>query len=107
TLKSESRVGEAGLPASSAVCLRGLTVTYPGGVTALREMSLDILPGSHLCILGASGSGKTTLLGCLTNRVTPSDGCVRTAGRIATIHQDLRLVKQRTALQNVLHGAMG
>src|SRR5690606_34056642 len=42
-----------------------------------------------------------------TNRVRPTAGSVRTIGRVATIHQDLRLVKQRTALQNVLHGAMG
>lgn len=103
----ESRAVAVEKPAATAVCLRDLTVTYPGGVTALCGMSLDIPAGSHLCILGASGSGKTTLLGCLANRVAPTAGSVKITGSVATIHQDLRLVKQRTALQNVLHGAMG
>src|SRR5690606_12173676 len=105
--QSASTAGTTERSAAPAVCLRNVTVTYPGGVTALRDVSLDIPVGSHLCILGASGSGKTTMLGCLTNRVRPTAGSVRTIGRVATIHQDLRLVKQRTALQNVLHGAMG
>jgi phosphonate transport system permease protein len=90
-----------------AVSMQGLCKTYEGGVQALREVDLNIQPGTHVAILGASGSGKTTLLGCLSGRLSPSAGAIHRDGRIAIIHQDLRLVRQRTALQNVLHGSMG
>jgi ABC-type multidrug transport system ATPase subunit len=33
-----------------------------GKYTALHELSLDIMPGSHLLILGPNGAGKTTLI---------------------------------------------
>ncbi len=33
-----------------------------GKFTALHELSLDIMPGSHLLILGPNGAGKTTLI---------------------------------------------
>ncbi len=33
-----------------------------GKFTALYELSLDIMPGSHLLILGPNGAGKTTLI---------------------------------------------
>ena len=91
-----------------AISLRNVGMTYAdGNVAALRDISLDIPAGRHLCILGASGSGKTTLLGCLSGRLTPTTGTATCHGPIATIHQDLHLVKQQSALQNVLHGAMG
>lgn len=90
--------------AAQAVRLRGVTVVYPGEVTALREVDLSIAPGSHVTVLGASGSGKTSLLACIAGRVAPSSGSIEVNGRVATIYQDLRLVKQRTALSNVLDG---
>jgi phosphonate ABC transporter permease subunit PhnE len=87
-----------------AVQLRGVTLVYPGHVTALREVDLTIAPGSHVTVLGASGSGKTSLLACIAGRLAPASGTIDIQGRVATIHQDLRLVKQRTALSNVLDG---
>jgi phosphonate ABC transporter permease subunit PhnE len=90
-----------------AIVLTDVSVTYPPGVEALRRLSLRIERGRHVTILGSSGSGKTTLLGCLSGRVAVSDGSIRCDGRIATIHQDLRLVGERSALANVLHGCLG
>lgn len=87
--------------------LQGVCVTFPGGTAALREVNLSLDRGEGLVILGASGSGKSTLLSIIARRLTPTCGQAAAAGRIATIYQDLRLVKQSSALQNVLHGALG
>jgi phosphonate transport system permease protein len=93
--------------APMAVVLDNVQVVYAGGIAALRGVTLHVARGEHISVLGASGSGKTTLMGLLSRRVTATHGNVRVDGQVATIHQDLRLVKQRTALQNVLHGCMG
>ena len=90
-----------------AIAIDRLTVRYPGDVVALREVSLEIDAGTHVVVLGASGSGKTTLLGTLSGRVPASAGRLDVEGAVASIHQDLRLVKQRSALGNVLDGAAG
>ncbi len=90
-----------------AIVLHDVSVTYPRGVEALRKLTLRIERGRHVTILGSSGSGKTTLLGCLSGRVAVSAGEVHCEGRIATIHQDLRLVGERSTLANVLHGCLG
>jgi phosphonate transport system permease protein len=99
--------GRSATGAPAAVSLDDVQVVYPGNIKALRGVTLHIAPGEHVSVLGASGSGKTTLMGLLAGRVTATAGTVRVVGRVATIHQDLRLVKQRSALQNVLHGCMG
>ena len=92
---------------SLAIDIRDLKLTYGSDVVALQKLTLRVPRGQHLAILGDSGSGKTSLLGCLTGRLSPCEGQVHCNGRLATIHQDLRLVRERTALANVLHGSIG
>jgi len=94
-------------PLLTAVSTRDLRFSYWRGCEALRGVDLHVPACQHLAVVGASGSGKTTLLRCLAGGLAPACGQVSCAGRIATIHQDLRLVEERSALQNVLHGSMG
>ena len=87
--------------------VEGLSLTYRDGCKALDNINLKFEHGRHHVIMGPSGSGKTSLLGCMSGRIAPSTGSVSCYGLIASIHQDLRLVLERSALANVLHGAMG
>ena len=58
----------------------GISKRYPGGVTALENVSLVIDSGELLAILGPSGSGKSTLLNIMGTLDRPSNGRVEIAG---------------------------
>ncbi|MBM7083749.1 MULTISPECIES: ABC transporter ATP-binding protein [Micromonospora] len=53
---------------------------YPGGVTALAGVSLDITEGEMLAIVGPSGSGKSTLLHIMGTLDRPTSGTVHLGG---------------------------
>ncbi|MEU8233373.1 ABC transporter ATP-binding protein [Actinoplanes sp. NPDC048967] len=59
---------------------------YPGGVTALAGVSLDIARGEMVAIVGPSGSGKSTLLNIIGTLDRPTSGTVRISGQdVATL----------------------
>jgi len=60
-----------------------LQYTYPGGVPALRDLDLTVVPGRKLALLGPNGSGKTTLLLHLNGTLQPEQGEVHLDGRPA------------------------
>ncbi len=51
------------------VQIEDLSLTYPGGVEALRNISLNIHSGETLGVVGESGCGKSTLAGVLVGDV--------------------------------------
>ncbi len=53
----------------------------------LDDVSLTLLPGSFVAIVGASGAGKTTLLRALSGQVPPTSGQVLYNGRDLFTHQ--------------------
>lgn len=53
--------------------IRNLAKTYPGGVRALRGVSLEISPGMF-GLLGPNGAGKSTLMKILATLLDPDTG---------------------------------
>ncbi len=109
-------------PVSSALIeARDLVKTYTMGlqtVHALRGVSLDIVEGDFVAIMGASGSGKSTLMNILGCLDLPSTGEYRLAGeeveamaqdqlasirnrRIGFVFQQFNLLPRTSALENV------
>ncbi|HBX59246.1 MAG TPA: ABC transporter permease, partial [Methylophaga sp.] len=51
-----------------------VSFAYPGGREVLHDISLHIVPGSSLALVGENGSGKTTLIKLLTRLYRPTKG---------------------------------
>lgn len=57
----------------------------PTIVRALQDVSVDIVKGETLAIIGRNGSGKSTLLQVLCGILQPTQGVVRVQGRVAAL----------------------
>jgi putative ABC transport system ATP-binding protein len=78
-----------------SVELSQVTKEYPGGVTALREVSVTIPAGDQVAVVGPSGSGKTTMLTILGTLERPTEGLVWVAGHDTTRASDGELAGLR------------
>ncbi|MHA7263931.1 ABC transporter ATP-binding protein [Arthrobacter sp. TMN-37] len=94
--------------------LRGVTKTYPGGQTAVNNLSLDIDSGAITVLVGPSGCGKTTTMRMINRMVELTSGAVLVdgediAGRKASdlrrsmgyVMQSSGLLPHRTVLDNI------
>jgi putative ABC transport system ATP-binding protein len=75
--------------------LRDVTKEYPGGVVALRGVSVEIPTGDQVAIVGPSGSGKTTMLTIMGTLERPSAGGVEVAGVNVPDASDVQLAGLR------------
>jgi manganese/iron transport system ATP-binding protein len=63
-----------------SIVVHDLTVTYPNGVTAMRDASFDLGPGTICALVGVNGSGKSTIFKAIMGFIRPSSGEVRLCG---------------------------
>ncbi|SET17160.1 cell division transport system ATP-binding protein [Natronincola peptidivorans] len=93
---------------------------YPDGTKALKNINLKIEAGDIVYLTGPSGSGKTSLLKLFMGVEYPTAGTLEVLGqaiakgqatnirnmrmRIGPVFQEFRLIKGRTALENVMLG---
>ena len=79
---------------------------YYGHFPALREIHLQVEPGSTVALLGRNGAGKTTLLKLISRVTWPTSGRVRVAGRVVSlIELGAGFHPELTGRENVYLGA--
>ncbi|MGR3716542.1 MAG: ABC transporter ATP-binding protein [Thermohalobaculum sp.] len=106
--------GPADAPSAEtpAVSVKGLSKTYPGGIEALSDLSLEFPKGQLTSLLGPSGCGKTTLLKIIAGLLEPTSGQVVVNGKPVTgpgpdrafVFQDFALMPWASVLRNVAFG---
>jgi ATP-binding cassette subfamily B protein len=102
---------------NSAVEVRDVTFTYPGSKKpVLNKVSLVILPGESLAIVGENGAGKSTLVKLITRFYDPDDGSILIDGTdlrefpLKQLHGNISFVFQNfgryeaTASENIAFG---
>jgi simple sugar transport system ATP-binding protein len=89
----------------SALDLRGVSKTFPGGVRAVRDADLAIEAGEIHALCGENGAGKTTLALIAAGKLKQDAGEVSARGNVGLVHQHFELVERLRVWENVVLGA--
>jgi NitT/TauT family transport system ATP-binding protein len=92
--------------------IRQLYFSDDGEVEAIRDVTLSVMPGEFVSIVGQSGCGKSTLLSCIAGLLRPTSGEVLIQGRpilgptreTGYMLQHDTLFEWRTIFDNVMLG---
>jgi D-xylose transport system ATP-binding protein len=97
--------------------VRGISKSY-GGVRAVENVDLDLVPGEICALVGGNGAGKSTVVGMLSGAIRPDQGAIwidgqscsfqdpldaRAAG-VETVFQGLSLIDTLDVAGNVFLG---
>src|SRR5689334_6478118 len=99
----------------ASVTLENVRKVYPGGVEAVKGVSLAIPDGAFTVLLGPSGCGKSTLLRMIAGLETISGGTISIGGRnvnqvepsdrdIAMVFQNYALYPHMSVYDNMAYG---
>ena len=88
-----------------------------GDLEVLKGISLDVMKGEVICIIGPSGSGKSTLIRCINALNDIQGGSITVEGqevhdpsldklelrkKVGMVFQQYNLYPHKTALENVM-----
>jgi len=88
-----------------------------GDLEVLKGVTLDVMKGQVICIIGPSGSGKSTLIRCINALNTIDSGSIKVEGlevndptldklelrkTVGMVFQQYNLFPHKTALENVM-----
>lgn len=103
-------------PAEPMVSIRNVHKSF-GTLKVLNGVSLDVMKGDVICIIGPSGSGKSTLIRCVNALNDIQEGSILVEGqevnspdldklelrkKVGMVFQQYNLFPHKTALQNVM-----
>lgn len=103
-------------PADPMVSIRDVHKSF-GALKVLNGVSLDVMKGDVICIIGPSGSGKSTLIRCVNALNDIQQGSILVEGqevndphlnklelrkKVGMVFQQYNLFPHKTALQNVM-----
>ena len=80
----------------TALDIRQLRKTYPGGVQALKGIDLTVEQGDFFALLGPNGAGKSTTIGILSSLVNKTSGQVKIQG--IDIDEHLQYAKSKLGI---------
>jgi cell division transport system ATP-binding protein len=99
------------------ISLRNVSLTYPNGVRALDNVTLEIAKGDFMFLVGHSGTGKSSLLRLLYRENVPTGGEITVDGirvdrlrrgripalrrHLGVVFQDFKLLSDKTVWENV------
>jgi len=91
---------------------------YPNGTHALNGLSMEIMDGEFVFMVGPSGSGKSTVIKLLIGEIEPTEGRVMVNGfslrnikewqiphlrrTVGVIFQDFRLIEHKSVYDNMV-----
>ena len=97
--------------------IRNVNKKYKTGVTAIRDLSLDIKKGEFVFVIGSTGWGKSTLIKMLYREEKPTKGKIMIGGidvarlrnnkvyklrrKLGVVFQDFKLLPHATVYENV------
>jgi polar amino acid transport system ATP-binding protein len=103
-------------PDKPLVSIRDVHKSF-GELEVLKGVSLDVMKGEVICIIGPSGSGKSTLIRCVNALNTIDSGSIKVEGlevhaegldklelrkRVGMVFQQYNLFPHKTALENIM-----
>ncbi len=101
-----------------AIQMEGITKTFPG-IIANDHVTLDVVKGEVLALLGENGAGKSTLMSILFGAYSADSGTIKINGKqvdiknpnvatdlgIGMVHQHFKLVHNFTVTENIVLGS--
>ena len=104
--------------ADALLAVQAIDVSY-GAIQALRQVSLHVMPGELVSLIGANGAGKSTLLKSIASLLKPTRGQILFSGEniegapahslaskgLALVPEGRGIFPEMTVLENLQMGA--